>query len=469
MSTQPNLLFVFADQMRGMDMGCAGNPQVRTPHLDRLAAQGTRFAHAYANCAVCTPSRGTILTGRYPHAHGAIANDVPMATGQDTIAHVLGRAGYRTGYIGKWHLDGVPRNRFTPPGPRRQGFDDFWAVWNCAHAYLHGKLFLEDGEHPLELDDYEPIGQTNLALDFLAADDDRPFCLYLSWGPPHAPYDQVPDRYKALYDADTAQGGLDLRPNVRSDPPPGFNPLRGGLDRQAIAGYYAHITAIDEQLGRLLDALDTHGLADNTIVVFTSDHGDMLWSQGMQKKEQPWEEAVNIPMLVRWPGRVPAARQCDALVSTADFVPTLLAMAAQPAPDTVQGADLSPIVLGADEQGPSSVFLTAPIIVDQGERQGVREWRGVRTATHTYAQWFDGNGWVLYDNEADPYQMNNLIDSPEHAPLRAMLEAELQKWLNRSGDACLPWQDTVRALGLVDLWNEREHVMHPKAPRLVDA
>ena len=464
MSAHPNLLFVFADQMRGMDMGCAGNPQVRTPHLDRLAAQGTMFSHAYANCAVCTPSRGTILTGRYPHAHGAIANDVPMATGQATIAHALGRANYRTGYIGKWHLDGMPRDRFTPPGPRRQGFG-YWAVWNCAHAYFRGRLFLEDGEQPLELDGYEPIGQTDLALDFLAADDERPFCLFLSWGPPHAPYDQVPDDYKKLYDP----AALDLRPNVRSDPPPGFQPLRGGLDRQAIAGYYAHITAIDEQLGRLLDALDTHGLADNTIVVFTSDHGDMLWSQGMQKKEQPWEEAINIPLLVRWPDRVPARRQCDALVSTADFAPTLLALMGQAVPEAMQGADLSAIALGVDEAGPSSVFLTAPIIVDQGERQGVREWRGVRTARHTYARWFDGGGWVLYDNQADPYQMNNLIDSPEHAPLRREIEAELRQWLTRTGDACGSWQDTVRTLGLVDLWNEREHYMHPKARRLLDA
>jgi arylsulfatase A-like enzyme len=376
---------------------------------------------------------------------------------------VLAGAGYRTGYVGKWHLDGVPRDRFTPPGPRRQGFD-YWAVWNCSHAYFQGCLFRDDPARPLALDGYEPVGQTDVALEFLAADDPRPFCLFLSWGPPHAPYDQVPDDYKRLYDAST----IELRPNVRPEPDPPFHKTGQEFDPRAIADYYAHITAIDEQMGRLLDALDARGLADDTIVVFTSDHGDMLWSQGMQKKEQPFEEAILIPLLVRWPGRVPAGAASDALVSIVDLAPTLLGLMGQGVPDAMEGADLSAIARGADADGPQSVFLTEPIILDQGFHRGVREWRGVRTRRHTYARWITGEPWLLYDNEADPYQLANLVDSPEHQAVRDELERELQRWLDRTGDRWGSWQDVIRDLGIVEKWNEREQYMHPNAPRLLE-
>jgi len=458
----PNLLFVFADQMRGMDMGCAGNTDVRTPTLDGLGAEGVRLSRAYANCPVCTPSRGTILTGRYPHAHRAIANDLPLPEEEVTVAEVLRDAGYRTGYVGKWHLDGVPRDRFTPPGPRRQGFD-FWAVWNCAHAYFDGRIF-RDTPEAIQLEGYEPAGHTDLALEFLRATDDTPFCLFLSWGPPHAPYDQVPDAYRALYDP----AALTLRPNVKPDPPSGFRPLGQPFSPQVIADYYAHITALDDQMGRLLRALDEQGRAGDTIVVFTSDHGDMLWSQGMTKKEQPWEESIQIPFLIRWPRRIPGGRECDALLSTVDFAPTLLRLMGLSAPPSMQGADLSQVVLAGEGSGPDSVFLSGPVILDQGFHQGLREWRGVRTKRHTYARWATGEPWLLYDNEADPFQLRNLAEAPEHAPLRMDLEQQLRRWLEATSDPCLPWDDTIRSMGLVGEWNEREHYMHPKSPRLIE-
>ena len=462
MKKRPNLLFVFADQMRGMDMGCAGNDQVITPNIDRLASEGTLFTHAYANCPVCTPSRATILTGRYPLSHRAVANDLPLPEEEVTIAELLKEAGYRTGYIGKWHLDGVPRDKFTPPGPRRQGFE-FWAAWNCAHNYFNGKLYLDKPE-PIKLEGYEPIGQTDLAIRFLEEDDGRPFCLFLSWGPPHAPYEQVPRRYKELYDP----AKIKLRPNVRLKPPPGFRDISGGRDpRSTIACYYAHITALDEQLGRLLDALEELGLADDTIVVFTSDHGDMLWSQGMTKKEQPWEESIRIPLIVRWRGHIPEGRVCDALISTVDLAPTLLALMGLEVPKYMEGRDLSSILLGKEEEGPESVLLVEPVIVDQGYAQGIREWRGIRTRRYTYARWFDGEGWVLYDNENDPYQLENLIDSPKHSSIREELEGELRRWLERVGDESLRWDEIIRGLGLTELWNARERELHPKNPRLL--
>ena len=168
-----------------MDVRCAGNTDVISPNTDRLAAEGIRFTHAYANTPACTPSRAIILTGKYSLSNGTVANDLPLRESEITIGNVLKDAGYRTGYIGKWHLDGIPRDKFTPPGERRQGFD-FWAVWNCSHAYYGAKYFRDDPT-PIKIDGYEPVAQTDLALEFLDADDDRPFCLFLSWGPPHAP------------------------------------------------------------------------------------------------------------------------------------------------------------------------------------------------------------------------------------------------------------------------------------------
>ncbi len=461
MPANPNLLFVFADQMRGMDLGCAGNAQVQTPHMDRLAAEGMRFTHAYANCPVCTPSRAGLLTGKYPLTCRVIANDLPLPEDERTIGEVCRDAGYRTGYVGKWHLDGVPRSRFTPPGPRRHGFD-YWRVFNCHHQYFQGKYFADEPEVQ-HLDGYEPVGQTDLCLDFLRQDDDRPFCLFLSFGPPHDPYDQVPEEYRARYDPDK----IELRPNFKPIPP-GPRDISGQRDpRVTLANYYAAITALDEQLGRLLDALQELGLAENTIVVYSSDHGDMLWSQGRMKKQQPWEESALIPFLIRWPGHIPAASTCDSLLSVVDLAPSLLSLMGLPGLPGAEGADFSPAMLGGSGPDPESVFLCDVVTMDEAHRQGLREWRGVRTRRHTYARFADGEGWMLYDNKNDPYQLNNLIAEPSAASTRDHLEHELRSWLDRTRDSCAAWQEQIRRLGLVELWNARERELHPRDPRLL--
>ncbi len=447
---RPNLLFVFADQLRADAVGCAGNPDVRTPQLDALAAQGMYFTHAVANCPVCTPSRGTILTGRYPLAHGATSNDLPLGASERTFGHLLGEAGWRTGYIGKWHLDGIPRDRFTPPGPRRRGFE-FWAAWNCSHAYFRGRYFA-DAPEAVAIDGYEPDGQTDLALRFIRERRAEPWALFLSFGPPHNPYPQVPDAYKEMYDPER----LTLRGNVVN------------ADRRTVADYYAAITALDDNLGRLLRLLDELDLAQDTIVVYTSDHGDMLFSHGMKEKQKPFEESIRVPLAVRYPRAVPAGRRSDALISTVDLLPTLLGLVEVPVPPNVQGTDLSAHLRGRPCTLPESAFLLNPIPVDNPADVGQGEWRGVRTARHTYAAGLAGP-WVLYDDVEDPLQQHNLVSDPEHADVRERLQATLADWLQRTGDGFLPWPDHVRTCGLTELWNERERAMHPKEPRLVDA
>jgi arylsulfatase A-like enzyme len=458
---RPHVLFIFADQMRGMDMGCAGNPDVHTPHMDRLAAEGTCFARAYANCPVCTPSRATMLTGRHALATRVVANDLPLPEDVPTIGTCLHAAGYRTGYIGKWHLDGVPRGKWTPPGPRRHGFDDFWAVHNCSHAYLHAHYF-RDAPEPIPIEGYEPSTQTDLLLRFLDERDDRPWAAFLSWGPPHDPYDQVPASWLRRYDPQA----LRLRPNVRPIPPGAGDLARGREPRGTLAAYYAQISALDAELGRILAYLDAQGLAHDTIVVFTSDHGDMLWSQGHMMKQQPWEESIRVPFLLRWPGRVPAGRTTEGLVGLVDLLPTLLHLAGVPLPSGVQGSDLADLALGRSEYGDESVYLYDLVAVDQSIAQGIPEWRGVRTPRHTYARTRQGP-WLLYDNVADPYQLVNLVGASHAVELQRHLDAEVDRWLRRTGDPFIDGLDLIARLGLAPLWNVRERELHPQAPRLV--
>jgi len=453
---QPNILFVFADQMRGMDMGCAGNAQVHTPNLDRLAAEGTLFRRAYANIPVCGPSRACLLTGQYPLTHTVIANDLPLPEEAVTVGELFRDAGYRTGYIGKWHLDGIPREKWTPPGPRRHGFE-FWAAYNCSHDYYRLAKYYRDDPQPVEVEGYEPVVQTDLALEFLAEPDPRPFCLFLSWGPPHDPYPMVPEEYRRLYDPKSLQ----LHPNV-CDIPPGPNSLAKDMDcRETVANYYAAITALDAQMGRLVHHLDTFDLADNTIVIFTSDHGDMLWSQGKMKKQQPWEESIHIPFLLRWPGRVPAGHVDPTLLSIVDFAPSLLGLAGIDLPLEMQGTDLSPAMIGLEQNGPDSVFLMDIVPVDENRKQGLPAWRGVRTARYTYARLPDGTGWLLYDNLEDPYQLINCIDDPAFAAIRAGLDEMLDDWLRRTGDPFVDGKEHIRRLGLVAAWNAREELLDP--------
>lgn len=460
----PNILLIFADQMRGMDIGIAGNVDVITPNIDRLAEEGLYFSKTYANTPVCTPSRGTLLTGLYPPSHLAITNDLPISTYVQGIGKILENAGYYVGYIGKWHLDGVPRDRFTPPGLRRLGFDDFWAVWNCSHNYFNA-FYYKDTPEPISLGGYEPIGQTELTLEFIEESirEKRPFFLALSWGPPHDPYYMVPEDYRNQYKPNQ----LTLRPNVNLDIKRLLCPEdHSHSPRETIANYYAAISALDEQLGKILDFLKENKLREETIVIFTSDHGDMLWSQGMMKKEQPFEESINIPFIISWPGHIPVGIS-NALLGIVDITPSILGLIELKIPREMEGNDLSAVILGKKEAEPTSVFLSEIVPVDEGYAQGIKEWRGIRTSKYTYARWQDGEGWILYDDEEDPYQMVNLINSSRYRSIREGLERILQHWLKRTNDPFCSWEEHIKGLKLEKLWNERETYMHPRNPRLI--
>ena len=287
----PNVLFIMPDEWRGQALRCMGNPDVQTPHLDQLASEGILFRQTFANTPVCCPARATILTGTYTSRNGMVANDLRLKESVVTMADIYGKAGYHTGFIGKWHLDGGPRvPGFVPPGPRRHGFQ-YWAANECNHNYFYNWYF-RDENIPIVSQKYEPEFWTDLAIEFLHEAQDKPFFLMLAPGAPHDPY-LAPEKYMNLYDPKK----VTLEPNW-------VEGIRGG-GRKEIAGYYAAITAVDEQVGRVLSTLRELKLEENTIVLFSSDHGDMLGSQGKILKRKPWEESIRVPGIMRYPGVVP--------------------------------------------------------------------------------------------------------------------------------------------------------------------
>lgn len=437
MNTKPNVLYVFADQWRQQATGYAGNPNVQTPHLDALAGESVNFTHALAGCPVCCPARASLLTGQRPLTHGVFVNDVPLRPRGPSIAQAFAGAGYETAYIGKWHVDGHGRSSYIPP-ERRLGFD-YWKVLECTHDYNHSVYYAGDSAQKRIWDGYDAIAQTQDACAYIRehANNDKPFLLMLSWGPPHAPYATAPAEYRERYDP----AEIDLRPNV----PDGM----AAAAREWLAGYYAHCTALDDCVGELLNTLQACGIENDTIFVFTSDHGDMLGSHGRTKKQQPWEESIRVPFLLRYPG-LPAwqPRETSARIDTPDLMPTLLGLCDIPIPESVEGLDFSGHIAGGADPSDGAVLLTCPHPFGQwsAPQHGGREYRGLRTERYTYVRDLHGP-WLLYDNARDPYQMLNRVDDSAAAAIQTELDAALQQKLDQQGDAFLPGMEYIERWG----------------------
>ncbi len=430
---KPNVIFVFADQWRAQDVGYSGNPIVQTPALDKFASESVVFTNAIAGCPVCCPYRASLITGQYPLTHGVFYNDKSLNPEANSIAKIYKKAGYETAYIGKWHLNGHEAGEKTSdarlkfiPKERRQGFD-FWQVLECTHDY-NNSFYYEDSSEKRKWEGYDAIAQTKSAIGYInqKASEYTPFLLMLSWGPPHAPYQTAPETYRKMYSSDD----IEIRPNVPDS-------LRDKA-RQDIAGYYAHISALDDCLKDILDAVENVGIAENTIFVFTSDHGDMLYSQGHIKKQQPWDESIKVPFIIRYP-RITgnSAKQIEMPINTPDILPTLLGLSGITVPELVEGTDFSKVVTGETPANNESVLIQCPVPFHQWNyAAGGREYRGVRSERFTYVR--DLNGpWLLYDNLIDPYQMNNLLGLDEYIFIQGDLENQLQQKLNKNNDKFL--------------------------------
>jgi arylsulfatase A-like enzyme len=420
---KPNILFILADQWRASAFGYAGDPNVKTPQIDKLAAQSIRFANAVSVCPVCTPYRAALMTGRFPTSTGMFLNDLYLPDAELCLGEIFQGAGYATAYIGKWHLDGHGRNAFIPPG-RRQGFD-YWKVAECDHNYNRSHYYTGSSPERKYWDGYDSFAQTADAQQYLRghAAAAKPFLLCLAFGTPHFPHGSAPAEYKALY----PPAQLKLAPNVAAD--------QAAAARRELEGYYGHCTALDKCVGDLLATLQQTGLDRRTIVVFTSDHGDMMGAHAIKpiQKQWPYDEAAHVPFLLRHP-RAPA-RVVTTPINATDILPTLLGLAGVPVPKMVEGEDLSAVVTGTGD-GPDRAALlmcVSPFIPD------LVEFRGIRTSRHTYVRNLAGP-WLLFDDQADPFQMHNLVAEPAHAALKQELDARLQAELKKIGDDFRPRQ-----------------------------
>lgn len=438
---QPNILFVLADQWRALATGYAGDPNLQgmMPNLDRLAGESINFVNAVSGMPVCTPFRASLLTGQYPLTHGLFLNDLQLPGEALTIAEVLGGAGYSTGFIGKWHLDGHGRRSYIPED-RRQGFD-YWKVLECSHAYNDSYFYEDDDPKVHKWEEYDAFAQTLDAQAYIRerAEGDEPFALFLSWGPPHNPYQSAPQEFRDMFKAED----IVLRPNVTDAGKRTVAKLREDL-----AGYYAHIVALDVSIGNLMKTLEDLEIAENTIVVFTSDHGDMIGSQGQQRKQRPWDESIRIPFLIRYPGaHGSAGREVPTVLNSPDIMPTLLGLAGVDAPDSVEGRDFAALVRGGDvPNGSSALIACISPFGEWTQRNEGKEYRGVRTERYTYVRDLEGP-WLLYDNLTDPYQLANLVGVEQHSELQARLEGELTKLLAARSDEFLRGEEYIERWG----------------------
>jgi len=454
---RPNLLFVFQDQMRAQAMGFMGEDPAITPRLDRFAAESVAFTQAVSNYPVCSPYRGMLLTGQYPHSNGVLANcntngaqhGYELSADARCWSDVLHDADYALGYIGKWHLDSPHRpyvdtsnnseefawNEWTPPD-RRHGFD-FWYGYGTYDNHDHPEYWATDAPRSerTRVDQWSPEHEADMAIRYIRnegggyRDSAKPWALVVSMNPPHMPYQRVPERYLEMYGDATAEELIN-RDNVNLEE----DTSGSRLARRHMKNYLAQVTGVDDQFGRILDALREDGLEEDTIVVFTSDHGNCLGSHEEVSKNNPYEESMRVPFLIRWAGVI-EPRTDDLLLSTPDIFPTLLELMGLQAriPAAVEGTSRASILLdGTGDRPTSQLYIWVPY----GEPALGR--RGVRTHRYTLSIEKTGDGaetHTLYDNVGDPFQLVNIAQ--EHPEVvEELVRTELTPWLQRTRD---PW------------------------------
>lgn len=473
---RPNILFIFTDQHRLAALGCYGETPCRTPHIDSLAQDGIRFETAYTVCPVCSPSRATIMTGQYPHAHGICSNVHnlgcsvhELADRPELLSRRLQVAGYRCGYSGKWHLgtdaDVVFGGRSTPSLPEDVGFQgqNFPGHGGGGFGYPEYKAYLaEHGfEHRVTRLDNRPIpvmrygvleGPVESTVPHFLAEhtigmideitaSDKPFFIWHNFWGPHAPYYSPREFYDQYRDVEIPEW-----PNFRWPAGEINAPHRVKLHPQAekltwedwaegIRHYYAFTSLIDQQIGRIVNHLDERGLRGNTIIIFAADHGETLGSHGglTDKGWHHFEEIQRIPFIVWMPRQLlgnglKPGTVLGEWVSLADVYPTILDLAgAEYSPSTIHGRSLVPLLRGETAPWRDKVFVEFNGVNSIGTSMV-----SVRVGDLKYG-WNCSNTDELYDLEDDPYEMRNLIHDPPHAGHVREMRELIAEWMEETG------------------------------------
>lgn len=452
---QPNILFLFSDQHRFDALGCYGAPICRTPALDSLASSGMRFTHAFTPTALCSPARAALLSGRFPHNNGQLANmgnfngvfDKQMldATGYPQL---LSEAGYSVNYIGKWHLP-------------KEGDTDFWHFdqWytESQHRAEKDALGMETdrakevqrlewgatapfcGRSKLEAEHLQEAWSADRTIDLLNAhaDGEQPFMIFTSFFGPHFPY-AVPAPYDTMYSPDDVERWINFDETFENKPLiQQKEMLRWNAShltwpdwQRVIAYYWGYCTYIDDQIARILAQLESSGLADNTIVIYSSDHGDMTGSHRLFNKGMyMYDEIYRIPLLVRWPGVTPPASQCDEFVTLVDLMPTMLDAAEAEQPDNLDGRSLRPLL----DDTPEVAWADDIFAEYHGYESALYTQRMVRTKSWKYI-YNPCSEDELYDVASDPGELRNLAGMLGFKHVLRRMKARLMTWMERTND-----------------------------------
>jgi arylsulfatase A-like enzyme len=445
---KPNVVIIFCDQLRSFTVGCYGNQFVKTPNIDRLAKNGFKFEQCITNGPVSVSARSSLLSGQYSRTSaGSRANEMSKETGgslferndrmkfkDPTIAEEFRKLGYKTAQIGKWHID---------TRPSLAGFDE--SLVTAGNIFTNGS-FSKNEEKPYPVPGFTTDYETIMAKEYITANknSDKPFFLYYNIISPHMPILHVPYKYSHMYDPKE----VPLRDNVWKDGVlahdeqwfhiymwqtfynKAYQPLTAKTSpdftlRDLTALYYGSVTWVDDTVGEILASLKENGLEDNTIILFTSDHGDMLGSQHMWNKDRLYEEAIRIPMIFSWPGMIKPDKTSNQIATLIDIMPTLLDLCGGTIPGNVQGQSLMPVLSGKkDRLGMEYAFIETPY----GEM-------GIRTSTHIYGilsnkedTAIEDDRYLFYDLEEDPYEFKNLAKTDKSSAIANDLRERLIKW-----------------------------------------
>jgi arylsulfatase A-like enzyme len=453
---RPNVLIIYPDELRADAMGCAGNSVIKTPYFDRLANEGVRFDKAFTSFPLCTPFRSSLFTGKYAHATGCCANHLPINLGQDFLPEILRDNGYQTGYIGKWHLDGGSKPGFVPRD-RRLGFDHF-VGFNRGHYYMNA-IYFKDTDQPYHCPRYEPDFQTDHIIEFmdnaLAKDPDHPFFGFICYGAPHFPMN-MPEYFKTLYTPDeiplppgTAdpETQKEVIANLTRDNFPLASGSwgegtehHGSLEserdvREYMAQYYGMVSNIDHNIGRILNWLDKKGIADDTMVIVLSDHGDMAGQHGYycRTKKTAYSSAAQVPLLIRYPKRFPQNKSISSLVDVSvDTMPTIFDALGIDIPASVHGKSYLPLLEGVSEKHRDAVMYEIMKQRDGEERFPIPE-RGIRTEQFLFVRTEDGPK-LLINLKDDPFELKNEIHNPKYAEIMIDLSKRIESHMHETDD-----------------------------------
>lgn len=450
MPKKPNLLYVFADQLRYFSLGYNGDTLACTPNIDALSKESLNCQNTVSGHPVCAPYRASLFTGKYTTSTGMVINEIRInPSAHVTFADVLNDGGYTPEYVGKWHMYAAelgnhfdPKNSYVPEGADRLGFNGYFAAYNFHHKYYKPEAYFHlNSPEKHFVEGYEPDVQTDMAIERMEhfKNDDRPFALFLSYGTPHDPWTK--DNTKPEDYAEFENTNFPLPPNYRrfNDPRADFWARFMPFERNQLndwkRAYYAMVKNLDYNVGRLIKYLDESGLCENTILVFTSDHGEMFGAHGRRAKNIFYEEAVRVPFLLRKKGIVNGVSTVN--LNTVDIMPTLLSLMSLPIPDGVQGKDRSSELIGAPLSDPldgSLMMCTGPTAI---YGNGF-EWRAYRTNQYTYAVFRRGKKEYLFDNLSDCYQLVNLAKKPEFSAIKSSLKDKMYAEMRKIGDGFEP-------------------------------